>query len=78
MSLIDQTRRHTRASTYKEALTDCRGYFFPMSMEAKIVWAILAILALWGIAIFIFGVPALVWPMKIIVPGLVLGLVLLT
>lgn len=38
----------------------------------------IGVLGLWGLAIFNFGVPALVWPMMLIVPSLVLGLVLLT
>ena len=48
------------------------------SRETKIILAILAVLAFWGIAILAFGVPALVWPMKLIVPGLCFGLVALT
>ncbi len=49
-----------------------------LSLEAKILLAVFAVLTLWAFAIFTFGIPALVWPMKIIVPGMVLGLVLLT
>ncbi|PJI86088.1 hypothetical protein BC777_2445 [Yoonia maricola] len=78
MSLIDQRPLRPFTSTVKETLTEWRGYFFPLSMEAKIVLAILAVVALWGLAIFTFGVAALVWPMTLIVPGIVLSLVLLT
>ena len=48
------------------------------SRETKIILAILAALVIWAMAIVAFGVPALVWPMKLIVPGLVFGLVALT
>ena len=48
-----------------------------LNLEAKIVIAVLIILSLWGLAILTFGVPALVWPMKLIVPTMVLGLALL-
>ncbi len=78
MSLIDQIPARSAINAARETAVVWRGYFFPMSMEAKIVCAILAAVALWGLAIFTFGVPALVWPMKIIVPGMVLSLVLLT
>ncbi|MEJ8562600.1 hypothetical protein QTO30_16135 [Yoonia sp. GPGPB17] len=78
MSLIDHVPSQSLIHTAKETMAEWRGYFFPMSMEAKIVWGILALVAIWGLAIFSFGVPALVFPMALIVPGIVLGLVLLT
>ncbi|EBA13869.1 hypothetical protein [Roseobacter sp. CCS2] len=78
MSLIDQVPAQSMINTAKETAAEWRGYFFPVSTEAKIVLTILAVVALWGLAIFTFGVPALVWPMKLIVPGLILSLVLLT
>ena len=78
MSLIDQTALRPHMTTIKETLMDVRNMFFPLSTEAKIVLAMLGVVALWGLAIFTFGVPALVWPMKLIVPGLILSLVLLT
>lgn len=78
MSLIAPIRQTPIAATVKETIAQWRGYFFPVSMEAKIVIGILTVLGLWGLAIFTFGVPALVWPMMLIVPGVVLGLVLLT
>ena len=40
--------------------------------------ATVAVVALWGVAIAAFGVPALVWPMKLIVPGMIVALVALT
>jgi hypothetical protein len=78
MSLIDQTALRPHTATIKEKVMDVPKLFFPLSTEAKIVLAILTVIALWGLAIFTFGVPALVWPMKVIVPGLILSLVLLT
>lgn len=78
MSLIDRTALRPHTTMIKEKVMGAPKLFFPLSMEAKIVLAILAVLTLWGLAIFTFGVPALVWPMKLIVPGLVLSLVLLT
>ncbi|MEL6683703.1 MAG: hypothetical protein AAFN63_04760 [Pseudomonadota bacterium] len=78
MSLIDQTPARSALNAAKATAISWRDYFFPLGMEAKIVWTILAVLTLWILAIFTFGVPALVWPMKIIVPGMVLSLVLLT
>ncbi len=48
------------------------------STETKLALAVLALVAVWALAVAIFGVPALVWPMKLIVPGMVLGLVALT
>jgi len=50
----------------------------PKRREARILGAILLVLAVWGLAIAAFGVPALVWPMKLIVPALVVGLIVLT
>ena len=47
------------------------------SGPTKVVLAVLLALVLWGTAIATIGVPALVWPMKLIVPGLILGLVAL-
>ncbi len=78
MSLIEYTTLQPITATVRQTATRWWGYFFPLSMEAKIVLGILAVIALWGLAIFTFGVPALVWPMAVIVPGLVLSLVLLT
>lgn len=78
MSLIDQTSLRPHATMIKESVMDVPKLFFPLSTEAKIVLAILLVVALWGLAIFTFGVPALVWPMKLIVPALIVSLVLLT
>lgn len=78
MSLIDQIPARATLNGAKETIAEWRNFFFPMTTEAKIVLAILAVVALWGFSIFTFGVPALVWPMKIIVPGLIVSLVLLT
>lgn len=70
-----QERRHS--SVFRE-LTSPLSSLSAISSETKIVLTVLAVLSLWGIAILTFGVAALVWPMKIIVPGMILGLVLLT
>lgn len=48
-----------------------------LNRTAKIVLAIVLLLALWAVAIVTFGVPAFVWPMRIIVPAMVIGLVML-
>ena len=69
------------APEYRKAHTDVAAPFrssFTLSLEAKILLVVLAVLTLWALAIFTFGIPALVWPMKVIVPTIVLGLVLLT
>ena len=78
MSLTDHINLRPITATMKETVAEWRSFFFPMSMEAKIVLGLITLVALWGLAIFTFGVPALVWPMKIIVPGIVVSLVLLT
>jgi hypothetical protein len=51
---------------------------FSLSLEAKILLVIFTLLAIWGFAIFTFGFPALLWPMKLIVPALVAMLVVIT
>lgn len=78
MLLTESTTSRPITTAIRETATQWRGFFFPISMEAKIVLALLSLIALWGLAIFTFGVPALVWPMMIIVPAIVLSLVLLT
>ena len=49
----------------------------PRNIETKILLTIALLLCIWGLAIVTFGIPALVWPMKLIVPSLVLALMLL-
>jgi len=49
----------------------------PEGRDSKIMMITLLVLTVWAIAIATFGIPALLWPMKLIVPALVLGLVLL-
>ena len=69
------------APEYRKTLNAVAAPFrfsFRLSLEAKILLVALAVLTLWALAIFTFGIPALVWPMKVIVPSIVLGLVLLT
>ncbi|MDJ0628653.1 MAG: hypothetical protein QNJ44_10375 [Rhodobacter sp.] len=50
----------------------------PAGRDTTILLVTLLLLALWGLTILGFGIPALVWPMKLIVPSLVVALVLLT
>ncbi|MDJ0827589.1 MAG: hypothetical protein QNJ16_19030 [Rhodobacter sp.] len=52
--------------------------YLPKNREAAILATLLLFLTLWGLAIATFGYPALVWPMKAIVPGLVVCLILIT
>ncbi|MCK0097076.1 hypothetical protein MWU60_15975 [Yoonia sp. F2084L] len=78
MSFIDPEMLRPHTAALKETLQDLKGRVYPLGTEAKIVLLILAVVAIWGFAIVTFGVPALVWPMKLIVPGLILSLVLLT
>ena len=70
------------AIDHRQPAAAARGFkapkLFPLRLETKILLVVFTLLALWGLAIFTFGVPALVWPMKLIVPGLVILLVLLT
>ncbi len=49
-----------------------------LNPEARILLIALCFFALWGVAIAAFGLPALLWPMKLAVPGIVLLLVLIT
>lgn len=49
-----------------------------LSAETKIVLSVLFVLITWGLAILTFGVPALILPMTIVVPAMVVCLVLLT
>lgn len=78
MTLIDQPIFNSFYDTVKGSAFSFYDRLFPMSIQAKAVCVILSVVALWGFAIFSFGVPALVYPMMLIVPGMVLGLVLLT
>jgi hypothetical protein len=52
--------------------------FLPQRTETKILMVVLLVLSLWAMAIITFGVPALVWPMKVIVPLAVAALVAIT
>ena len=65
------------ASGWDELLAPLRPVL-NSSRETKIALAAIAAVLLWGLAIAVFGVPALVWPMKLIVPGMIMGLVALT
>ena len=61
-----------------EALIAPMRPILPDSKETKILLTVLFLLSLWGVAIATFGIPALVWPMKLIVPTAVVCLILLT
>ena len=50
----------------------------PATREGEVLAFTLALVALWAVAIAVFGIPALLWPMKLIVPALLIGLVALT
>lgn len=50
----------------------------PLGATAKFLLVVFGLLALWGVAILSFGIPALVWPMKLIVPACVITLVAIT
>ena len=49
-----------------------------LSIEAKILFALGAILGLWAFSIMAFGIPALVWPMKLVVSAMFLCLIWIT
>jgi hypothetical protein len=49
-----------------------------LSLDAKFLIAIFGVLILWAISVLAIGVPALVWPMKVVVPAMFLCLVCLT
>ncbi len=70
----DQTR--PRSAT-EELVAPLRP-LIPVTTEAKILLSVLLVLTLWGLAIMTFGVPALVWPMKAIVPLAFAALVAIT
>lgn len=50
----------------------------PLRREMKILLVVFCLLALWGVAIASFGIAALLVPMKLIVPAMIVGLVALT
>ncbi|MBT8459986.1 MAG: hypothetical protein KJN60_09985 [Boseongicola sp.] len=54
------------------------GFYLSLSLEARILLVIFSLLAIWGLAIFTFGIPALLWPMKLIVPAGIAMLFILT
>ena len=46
--------------------------------ETAILLTVFGLLGLWAAAIVAFGWPALIWPMKVIVPGMIAMLILIT
>lgn len=58
--------------------TNTLRFGIKLSLETKILLVIFTLLVIWGIAIFTFGIPALLWPMKLIVPALIAMLFVLT
>jgi hypothetical protein len=73
---LHQSSRQTPSAT-EELVAPLRP-ILPQSPKAKIMWGVLLVLTIWALAIASFGVPALVWPMKVIVPMAVLTLVAIT
>lgn len=67
-----------RAPSATEELIAPMRPLLPQSSEMKIAMVVLLILSLWAVAIITFGVPALVWPMKAIVPLAIAALVAIT
>ena len=67
-----------RTPTAAEELVAPLRPILPQTSKAKIMWGVLLVLTIWALAIASLGVPALVWPMKVIVPMAVIGLVALT
>ena len=78
MTSIDMTTLRKISAAPASKVSAVAHSVFPLGLEARILLIILALISLWALAIFTFGVPALVWPMKVIVPSMILGLVLLT
>ncbi len=78
MTHADPTRNAPRPiSGWDEMIAPLRP-LQTLSTETKIALMVLALLAVWGMAILAFGVPALVWPMKLVVPGIIATLVAIT
>ena len=69
--------RPRRTGVWDELATPIH-WFRSLDTAAKVAIFILAVVAIWVTAILSLGVAALVWPMKIIVPGMVALLVLMT
>ncbi len=61
-----------------EALSEPVRRLWPESLEGRILFVILALLTLWAMAILTFGLPAFVYPMKLIVPGMIAMLIVIT
>ena len=78
MSQIEALPSRPKAPGPMEELASPLRFLPETSTETKIVLTILMVLSIWGMAILSIGVAALVWPMKFIVPLMVLALVLIT
>lgn len=61
-----------------QKFSDLRRPKASFSPQQKVVAALLTLVGVWGFAIATLGVPALVYPMMVIVPALVVMLVLIT
>lgn len=64
-------------SGWEELLSPLRPVL-EASNATKIALATVLVVLLWGVAVAAMGVSALVWPMKLIVPGMIVALVALT
>lgn len=76
MTAFEPTQMRPRSAT-EELVAPLRP-LMPATAETKILMTVLLVLTLWGLAILTFGVPALVWPMKAIVPLAFAALVAIT
>jgi hypothetical protein len=78
MTTVDNSPSTTPRAKPLSSVMAALDPILPRSTEGRILLVMALLLTLWGLAIFTFGVPALVWPMKLIVPGMIVALVLLT
>lgn len=79
MSQSTSPQQHHKSDPIAELLAPLRVLPMPkFGFTAKVLLGVFIILSIWALAIATFGIPAVIWPMKIIVPLSVLTLVLLT
>lgn len=78
MAYVDQHQTPSRPRTALNEMLSPLRPLQTMNPELKILLVALCLFAVWGLAIASFGLPALLWPMKLAVPGIVLLLVVIT
>ena len=78
MAYVDQHQTPNRPQTAISEMLAPLRLLKALNPEVRILLVALCFFALWGLAIASFGLPALLWPMKLAVPGIVLMLVLIT